>query len=194
VKNIPTKTLLFITGNPNKIKEAKKILKEFDIKNEPLDIPEIQELNSQLVVEEKVRQALKQLNKPLFVEDVSLCFDELNGLPGPLIKWFVKSIGRRGLVDILSPFSNKSATAKCFIGYGVPKTKTSKEKIVVFEGSIRGKIVEPTGENNFGWDPIFVPEGYEKTFAEMTEEEKNSISHRRRALEKFKEYLEKNGG
>ena len=185
------RTLLFITGNPNKLREARQILKGFDIESKDIEIPEIQEVNEQVIVEEKIRQALKLLDSEVFVENTSLCFDALNGLPGPLVKWFLKSVGRRGLVDMLSAYDNKTAYAKCYVGYGMPAKEGSKEKILVFEGSVKGRIVEPTGESKFGWDPIFLPDGYDKTFAQMTEEEKNKISHRRLALEKFKKYLDK---
>lgn len=185
------KKLLFITGNENKLREARQILKGFDIESRDVDVPEIQEVNEQVIVEEKVRQALKLLDCEVFVEDTSLCFDAFNGLPGPLVKWFLKTVGRRGLVDMLAAFDNKAAYAKCYVGYGRPAKDGEAEKIVVFKGSVKGRIVEPTGESKFGWDPIFLPDGYEKTFAQMTEEEKNSISHRRIALEKFKQYLQK---
>lgn len=64
------------------------------------------------------------------------------------------------------------------------------EENIYFEGIIKGKIVKPRGESNFGWDPIFVPEGFGKTFAEMGVEEKNKISHRKIVLEKLKKYIE----
>ena len=103
------RTLLFITGNPNKLREARQILKGFDIESKDIEIPEIQEVNEQVIVEEKIRQALKLLDSEGFVEDTSLCFDALNGLPGPLVKWFLKAVGRRGLVDMLSAYDNKTA-------------------------------------------------------------------------------------
>ena len=183
--------LLFLTGNPNKLREARHILTDFDVKSKNIDIAEIQEVNEQVIVEENIRQALKLVNSEVFVEDVSLCYDALNGLPGPLIKWFVKTIGRRGLVDMLSAYKDKTAYAKCYVGYGIPARDGNATKIMVFEGSVKGRIVEPAGDSNFGFDPIFLPDGYEKTFAQMTEEEKNSISHRRLALKKFKDYLDK---
>lgn len=182
--------LLFLTGNPNKLREARKILTGFDVESKDLDLYEIQEVNEQLIAEEKIRQALKLVDSEVFIEDVSLCYDALNGLPGPLIKWFVKRIGRRGLVDMLAAYENKTAHAKCYIGYGTPARDGQEERIIVFEGSIKGRIVEPAGKSDFGFDPIFLPDGHDRTFAQMTEEEKNSISHRRRALEKFKQYLE----
>ena len=178
------KDLIFITGNLNKLEEARKILPEFNILQEDTDLPEVQELNAEVIIREKIRTALKLFDKPVFVEDTSLYLDELNGLPGPLIKWFIKSIHCRGIVDMLSAFKNKSAKAACLIGYGEPPNK-----ILVFKGEIKGEIVEPRGETKFGWDPIFQPIDSEDTFAEMSKVEKNKISHRAKAFQAFKEYL-----
>ncbi len=183
--------LLFITGNKNKLREAKKILSDFDIIAKDVPLPEIQEVNSELIVEDKVRRALTVTRQELFVEDTSLCFDALNGLPGPLVKWFERKIGNRGLVDILSAYYDKTVYAKCLVGYGIPGVGKQRDRIMIFEGKVKGRIVEPIGESNFGFDPIFLPDGYDKTFAQMTEEEKNEISHRRLALEKFRDYLKK---
>jgi inosine triphosphate pyrophosphatase len=185
--------LLFITGNKNKLLEAKKILPDFDIESRKIDLPELQEVNEALIVEDKIRRALQVVDSEIFVEDTSLCFDALNGLPGPLVKWFEHGIGNRGLVDMLSAYENKVAYAKCYVGYGIPARDGKKEKILVFEGVMKGSIVEPAGQNNFGWDVIFMPDGYDKTYAQMTEEEKFSNSHRSIAMRKLKEYLEKNG-
>ncbi|MBW2965203.1 RdgB/HAM1 family non-canonical purine NTP pyrophosphatase, partial [Candidatus Woesearchaeota archaeon] len=183
--------LIFITGNPNKLREARKILSDFTVKSKDIELPEIQEVNEQLIVEEKIRHALQLLDTPVFVEDVSLCYESLNGLPGPLVKWFIKKIGRRGLVDMLAAYDNKTAWAKCYVGYGIPARGKAKEKIFVFEGSVKGRIVEPEGDSKFGFDPIFLPDGHEKTFAQMTEAEKNEISHRRLALEKLRDFLKR---
>ncbi|MFC1742159.1 RdgB/HAM1 family non-canonical purine NTP pyrophosphatase [Nanoarchaeota archaeon] len=183
--------LLFITGNPNKLREAKELLVGYEVQSKDVDLPELQEVNEQLIVEDKIRHALKLLDSEVFVEDTSLCFDAFNGLPGPLVKWFMKTVGRRGLVDMLSGFENKAASAKCYIGYGIPARDGAEEKILVFEGVVKGRIVDSTGDSDFGWDPIFLPDGHDKTFAQMSAEEKNSISHRKLAFENFRNYLEK---
>ena len=68
--------------------------------------------------------------------------------------------------------------------------QTSGKEIFIFTGEVQGMLaVEPRGEGGWGWDPIFVPNHTDKTYAELTAEEKNAISHRRAALEKFKKYL-----
>ena len=173
-------SIIFLTGNKGKLEEAKAIIPE--IEGQEIDLPEIQEIDAKKIIENKLNEASKHLDGGLIVEDTSLYFEGLNGLPGPLIKWFMKTIGNDGLVKITNSFGNK-AEAKTWIGY------LSEGKVEFFEGVVEGKIVEPRGKNGFGWDAIFQPEGYEKTFAEMTMEEKNKLSMRKMAFEKLKEYL-----
>jgi non-canonical purine NTP pyrophosphatase (RdgB/HAM1 family) len=174
--------IYFITGNINKFNEAKDLIP--DIKQIDIDLPEIQEINPKIIIQEKLKQAGKNRKDKFFCEDTSLYINSLNGLPGPLIKWFLKTIGQKGINKILENFDDKSASAKTIIGY------TNKNKIVFFEGEIKGKIVEPRGERGFGWDQIFQPDNYEKTFGEMSLKEKNKISMRKQALLKLKNYLE----
>ncbi|MBU2561949.1 MAG: RdgB/HAM1 family non-canonical purine NTP pyrophosphatase [Nanoarchaeota archaeon] len=185
------RTLIFITGNKNKLREARGILKGFEVRDRDIDLPELQETSGALIVEDKIRRALKLVDDAVFVEDTGLYYDALGGLPGPFVKWFLERTGRRGLLDLLSAYDDKTAYAKCYIGYGIPARDRKKEKIIVFEGSVKGRMVEPAGESKFGFDPIFLPDGHDKTYAQMVEEEKNRISHRRLALEKLREYLEK---
>lgn len=177
--------IYFVTGNKNKLKEVQMIWPE--IEGLELDLKEIQELEPKKILEEKLEEAKKyKPNTCLMVEDLSLEIDGMNGLPGPLIKWFLKSVGREGVYKMAKLFGNQKAIARVTLGF-VDQNGENK----YFEGVITGKIVEPRGESGFGWDPIFVPDGYDKTFAEMGTEEKNKISHRKIALEKLKEYLGK---
>jgi len=177
-------SLVFVTGNEEKLAEAKSILTDFRIDSVVLDLPELQG-DRELVVKEKARLAAKKLGMPCFVDDTSLCFSALKGLPGIYIREFLEKIGRDGLVKLLTGFDDKSAEAVCMIGFCYP----NKEPIC-FEGITEGTIVNPRGDR-FGWDPIFQPFGYKKTYAEMTIIEKNKISHRKKALIKFKKFLEK---
>ena len=172
----------FITGSKNKFEEIRAILG--DVEQLEIDLPEIQELDAHKIIRAKLDEALKHRTGAFMVEDTSLYFDALHGLPGPLIKWFMKTIDCEGLFKILEPFGNYGAEAKTIIGY----TNGSGD-LQFFEGSVRGTIVSPRGETGFGWDIIFQPEGKTDTFAEMSAEEKNSISMRRLAAEKLKAYL-----
>lgn len=174
-------SLHFITGNKGKLIEVQSILG--DVTALDIDLAEIQSLDAHEIIRAKLDEARRHHNGRLIVEDTSLYFEALNGLPGPLIKWFMKTIGNDGLAEIVSSFENNKAEAKTIIGYS-----NSEGKISFFEGSIKGSIVSPRG-TGFGWDPIFLPDGYTKTFGEMTAEEKNRISMRKIALEKLKHEL-----
>lgn len=88
---------------------------------------------------------------------------------------------------MLSGFQNKAAFAESRVGYCKPGGNPQ-----IFYGKLKGNIVEPRGDQGFGWDPIFEPEGYNLTFAEIPDELKNRISHRFQALESFKNYITNN--
>lgn len=176
--------LFFITGNEGKFKEAKEIIPSLVQLN--LDLPEIQDIDPKEIIKFKLLQALKHKKGNFVIEDASLCLDCLGGLPGPLIKWFTKTIGNDGLYKIAKLHKNNKAYAKVIVGYA----KNSKE-LHFFEGKIKGTIVAAKGEFGFGWDPIFMPEGFKKTFAQMSLEEKNKISMRKKAFTKLKKFLEK---
>ena len=173
--------IYFLTGNENKFKEVKKILG--DVEQLKVDLPEIQDIDSRNIIKGKLLAGFAHHPGPFMVEDTSLCFDCLNGLPGALIKWFLKTMDRPGLWEIANKMGNQKAQAKCMVGYA-----KTPEDIHFFEGIVHGKIVAPRGDS-FGWDPVFQPDGYDQTFAEMAEN-KNNISHRRLALNKLKEFLD----
>jgi len=177
-------TLYFITGNKNKFKEVKAIIP--NVKQIDIELPEIQEIDAKKIIKAKLLEALNYKKAEFIVEDTSLYLDCLNGLPGPLIKWFMKTIGNNGLFNLVKKLGNPNAKAKTVIGYA-----KSPHEIYYFEGCIKGKIVSPKGKSGFGWDPIFQPEGFSKTFAELSQEEKNRISMRRIALNKLKKFMEK---
>lgn len=118
------------------------------------------------------------------VEDTSLEIKSWNGLPGALIKWFLDTVGNKGILKMLGDSSDRSALAKTAVAY------FDGAHTHVFVGEIEGSLsYEELGENGFGWDTIFIPSGSEKTFAQMTEQEKNSISMRKLAFEKMRQSL-----
>ena len=83
---------------------------------------------------------------------------------------------------------DQTAYAQCIFAF----CESPESEPIVFVGKCPGKIVPPQGENMFGWDPVFMPDGFDKTFAEISAEEKNAISHRGRALLLVKDFLEQN--
>ncbi len=176
----------FITGNPGKLREVREIMPNIQVEHLNIDLPEIQEIDAHKIIEAKLREAHKHHQGELIVEDTSLYMDALGGkLPGPMIKWFLSSLGNEGVADIATRFGVHGAYAVTIIGY-----MDGSGNIRYFEGKAHGNIVSPRGESSFGWDPIFQPDNSIKTFAQMSGEAKNAISHRRKALMKFREYLD----
>lgn len=175
--------LTFITGNPGK---AKYLTDYFDlpVEHHKLDLAEIQSLDLKAVVEDKAKRAYEIIKAPVLVEDISLVFNNLGLLPGPLIKWFFESLGNEGLCKLLDKFVDRRALASVMFAY------CDDSGIYTFAASRPGVIADsPRGEAGFGWDPIFIPEGFDHTWAEMNDDEKHQSSMRRIALEKLKEFI-----
>ena len=175
--------LYFVTSNKNKVEEAKELLKDFEVEQLNIDLPEIQSLDGKEILLFKLKEALKHKKGNIIVEDSHLVINGMNGLPGPFIKWFKDTTGVEGLYKLSKSFGG-DATAKVVVGYA----KNSKE-IFFFEGKIDGKIASPRGEPRFFWDTVFIPDGHKKRFSEMALDEKNRISHRKIAFEKLKKHL-----
>lgn len=181
---IKTMKIYFITSNKNKFEEVRAILG--DVEQLDIDLPEIQDIDAKNIIRTKLLEALNHKDGEFIVEDTSLYLDCLKGLPGPLIKSFLKTIGNDGLANLTEKLGDNKAEAKTIIGYA-----KNKDEIEFFEGVIPGKVIIQAGVSGFGWDPIFQPDGFDKTFAEMTAEEKNGVSMRRIAVEKLKKFLSK---
>ncbi|XP_077986572.1 inosine triphosphate pyrophosphatase-like [Glandiceps talaboti] len=183
-----TKALVFVTGNANKLKEVKDILADkLSVVSKKIDLPEYQGEPDEICIA-KCEEAAKRIEGPVLTEDTCLCFNALDGLPGPYVKWFLAKLGPAGLYKLLSGWEDKSAYALCTFAYS---SGNPDEPIKLFHGKTPGHIVEPRGPPDFGWDPCFQPEGFDKTYAEMNKDEKNAISHRGRALQAVAEYFAK---
>ena len=174
------KKLKFVTSNLDKVREASDILEcPFDHVS-GIKIDEIQASDINKIVAHKAEQAFNKLKCPILVEDSGLIFSAWNGLPGALIKWFEISVGCDGLLKMLEGFENREASAVCVAAV------FDGQKMILTKGERKGVISQSIrGENGFGWDVIFIPEQYDKTYAEMDFNQKNAISHRRMAFEKL---------
>lgn len=106
-------------------------------------------------------------------------------ISGPYIKWFLEKLKPPGLHTSLVGFNDFSAEASCTVAI----KEAADKDVLVFEGRTKGSIVLPRGPGTFGWDNCFEPEGYSETYAEMSKEVKNSISHRYKAFALLKDYL-----
>lgn len=175
--------LYFVTGSAGKFREISALIPE--IKQLTLDLDEIQNLDPHLVIAHKLEQAAQVHDGEFIVEDTSLCLDVLGGLPGTYIKWFEQAIGLAGLGELAMKYPDQSAAARTVIGY-----RDQAGQRHFFTGELRGRLVLPRGKGGFGWDSIFVPEGYNQTFSELGPEKKSEMSMRRRAVEAFKAHLE----
>jgi len=180
----------FVTGNKKKLEEVKSIVASrgslpFSITNQKVDLPELQGNDPEEIAREKCKLAADAVKGPCFIEDTSLCFHALGGLPGPYIKWFLERCGHDGLNKMLVGFDDKTAYAQTVFAF----TTGPGKDVHVFDGRTQGSIVPARGRLDFGWDPIFEPdEGEGKTYAEMSTEAKNKISHRSRSLDKLCSY------
>ena len=186
------KELIIASHNQGKIKEFKELLAPFGVKiyaASDLDLPDVEETGTtfQENAALKAETLCRFSGKPCLADDSGLCVDALNGRPGIYSaryapnRDFIK--GMEMLVNELKNTGNSdwSAHFSCVLALAKPNEKTA-----FFEGRVDGKIIsECRGAEGFGFDPVFTPKGYTKTFAEMTNTEKASISHRGRAVALF---------
>ncbi|KAH3686704.1 hypothetical protein WICPIJ_002348 [Wickerhamomyces pijperi] len=186
-----SKPITFVTGNKHKLLEFQAIVGDDSILNAKVDLEEIQGSINEISYK-KAKAAAKIIKGPVLVEDTCLMFNALSKpdleLPGPYIKWFLDSLGLEGLPKLLAGFEDKSAKTVCTFGY----CEDEDSEPILFQGVTEGRIVDTPRFNNdevFGFDPIFLPDGFEQTFGEMDKSVKNTISHRYRALEKVKVFL-----
>ena len=184
------KRVYFITGNAKKLEEVLAILGDrfpFTLVPRKVDLPELQG-EPEAVAAAKCRLAASQVRAPVLVEDTSLCFNALGGLPGVYVKWFLEKTGHAGLNNLLAAYADKSAYAQCIFAYSAGPGAEP----VLFTGRTPGTIVPARGPTEFGWDPVFLPDGHAHTYAEMDKAVKHSISHRGRSLASLLDHCVRN--
>ncbi len=175
----------FITHNPNKFNEVNAIMETNKIKINwiKMEYEEIQADNTDYISEDSCKKLENIVDPPYFIDDTGLYIDELNGFPGPYASYVQETLGNKNIIKLAS---GSRAYFKTVISFYY-------EKVYQFTGILNGKISsEEKGENKFGYDPIFIPENYNKTLAEVPLEEKNRISHRSRAINNFILFLIEN--
>lgn len=176
-------SLTLITGNAHKAKQVSEYLK-MPLNHLSLDLTEIQSLDPEEVIEHKLKEAFEKVHSPVIVDDTSLVIHSMGLLPGPFIKYFLHEIGQETLCKITHTFTDTSATANVSIGFYDGTT------MKIFSGELKGSIAKtPVGDRGFGWDPIFIPEGYQAPRAALDQNTYDAISPRKKALEKLKEFL-----
>lgn len=182
---------LLASSNRNKLIEWQGLLPDCKIELLPCSLPEIQATQATEVGQFKIQQALKKLPKNtqasgLFVEDVALHIQGLGGLPGALVKWFLEALGPAGLYELVK-HENRQATAVCAVNaLWLPSQQTAQ-----FCGVVKGQIIAPSGEQGFGWDSIFLPDGQSKSYAAVNLVRKNLHSHRSKCAKEFLAWLQR---
>jgi len=172
----------FVTGSAKKAEYIEKLL-GLKIKHQKVDLHEPQSLDLKEIVEYKLKHAYEVIKAPVLVEDVALGFESLNGLPGTFIKFFIEGTSEEKVCKMISD-GNRKAIASCVFGY------YDGTRMEFFEGSCGGEIAEsPRGENGYGWDKIFIPEGFAITRAEMTPEENLQTYLRIKKIDEVREFL-----
>ena len=175
--------ITLISGNPNKLRELQVVFPDdINLQLQSLELDEIQSLDVEAIIRHKLRQAFAMVQGPVIVEDVSAELENLNGLPGPFIKFFEQQLGRGALYKLSS--EGTVVTIRCAMGY----YDGSTERIV--EGILRGTISAPRGEQGFGFDCVIIPDGYDVTMAELSDEQKNTMSHRHLAAVQMAKFIE----
>ena len=175
----------FLSGNQHKLDEAQTILQPLDIVVSPIKyaIEELQTLDTEGLVRDKALKAFRRIGEPLFVEHTGLYLKELNGFPGGLTQIFWDTLLADRFSVLFGKASQNEVTAKTVIGY------IDGKRFHLFQGEVHGTVAEtPRGSRGFQWDCVFVPDGHDKTFAELGAV-KNQISMRKLALDQFAKYL-----
>jgi len=147
-------------------------------------VAEIQTEDMDRMVADKVIKAFAKIRRPVFVDHTGLYFELLNGLPGGLTEIFFNRLETKGIAELIGNSSNPKVRAVTLLGY------CDGRAVHIFKGEICGTVPKsPRGPEGFQWDPVFQPDGYEQTFAEMGEDKKNEISMRRLAVNAFLKHL-----
>lgn len=185
--------LVLATHNEKKVSEIKDILDPYGVEiftAAELGLPDVEETGTTFEENAKLKaETLSEISKlPCLADDSGFCVNALGGAPGVYSARYANRDWDKGINKIWAELEEKktedyTAYFQCVLALAIPNLPTQ-----IFEGRVNGKIIkEKRGLGGFGYDPVFVPDGYDKTFAEMNMEEKGKISHRGISLRKFAE-------
>ncbi|MEX0663016.1 MAG: RdgB/HAM1 family non-canonical purine NTP pyrophosphatase [Balneolaceae bacterium] len=184
-------TIFIASGNPHKIEELRQVLQPMGIElKSTQDFPNAEEVEEDQPDLEgnalkKARFWHQKTGLPSLADDTGLEVDALDGVPGVYSARYAgenatyeENVNK--LLSELDGKDNRTARFRTIVAF------VTEDEVHLFEGVCQGKITkDKRGEKGFGYDPVFMPDGYQKTFAEIGSDEKNRISHRGRAVQKF---------
>lgn len=189
--------IIFASHNAGKIAEIKQMLAPLGISvksAQDMDLPDVEETGTTFAENSLIKSQTiaKAIGIPCIADDSGLCVDALDGAPGVYSARYAPNRDfDKGMDKLLaemaaSPNKSRKAHFACVVSLAYPDGAYK-----LFEGRVEGSIAtsKMAGVEGFGYDPLFIPDGYDVSFAQMGKAEKNKISHRGRAMQKFKEYL-----
>ena len=176
--------LFFASSNTHKFEEVKRILSKLglEINFSKVTLEEIQSDSLGEIAKRKAIDAFSRVQKPLIIEDDGLFIDSLNGFPGPYSSYVYDTIGNKGLIRLLENNQSRNAKFVAIIAYC-----NDVDDVKLFESSISGKISLSIEDGGWGYDPIFIPDGETKTYANVFD--KDNLSHRSASLKKFSSWF-----
>jgi len=185
--------LWYVTTNEGKVTEAEAYLRDGAISQFDFDYPERQAPTLAPIAAAGARAAYREVGEPVLVDDAGLFIDGLEGFPGPYSSYVENTLGIERVSELAESLTDARAAFRCALAYcdgdditddtATVDRSDDSPPVALFEGSVPGYIVAPRGDGGFGYDPIFEHDG--DTLAEMDTDQKNAVSHRGRALERF---------
>ena len=175
--------LFFVSSNNHKFTEAQRILSNLglEISLFKTTLEEIQSNSLSEIAKRKALDAYSKVQKPVIIEDDGLFIDSLDGFPGPYSSYVYDTIGNKGIMSLLEKIELRTAKFVAIIAY------CNGDDVQLFESSIPGKISLSIEEGGWGYDPIFIPDGESKTYANVSDKDK--FSHRSASLKKFSDWF-----
>lgn len=180
--------ILLVTGSAHKLEEWQRLMPpEITLDSVNLDLDELQSDDPMVIATDKAKRAYQEVGQPVIIEDVSAGLVELEGLPGPFIKFFIKRLGQDALYQLAGRKDGSAAIVSCVAVY------YDGAMLLSVKADVKGTIVAPRLGSTFGFDVTFVPDGYTQTYSEMEGVVKDSMSHRAKAVELLLDTMRKNG-
>ena len=183
--------LKVVTSNDGKIKEFKQAFEKTPVFPTKVSVPypEVQASSLEEVVDFGLDNLKDKIQPPFIIDDAGVFVDGLEGFPGVYSRYVYDTIGLQGILKQMENLDDRQASFKCVLGLLLEDGTTHK-----FVGECKGRIIhEMRGDGGFGYDPIFIPDGFDRTFSELPPEEKNEISHRGRAMQNLLAFISEKG-
>jgi XTP/dITP diphosphohydrolase len=178
----------FATTNRGKFREAARITTQYGINLKQLrhEKQEIQSNDLEEIASLAAKHAAQSTGLPVVAEDSGFFVNALKGFPGPYSSYAFKTLGSESILKLVGRNTDRTAFFLAAVAFCSPKMRPR-----CFTGVVNGRLTgKPRGTNGFGFDPIFMPNrGNRRTFAEMTTDEKNAMSHRALAFRKFSDWF-----